>query len=76
MLKKIINRMVNMCPAAWYIFRRTMQLSTMLLFAAVVLLIDSRSRYFYMCAVSIYELVPALLLIAVIISICIEDMST
>lgn len=76
MLKKIINRMVNMCPAAWYIFLRTMQLSTMLLSAAVVLLIDNRSRYIYMCAVSLYELVPALLLIGLIGSVFIEDMST
>jgi len=77
-LKAIVERMLTMCPQAWYIFIRTIQLSAVLLVFAVFLLIESESRggchQLYKAAWALFELPQALILIAGIGSACIEDM--
>ena len=69
--------MLCMCPEAWYIFIRTIQLVAVLMHCAFVLLLEygsmSEGYTLYMTAVSIMEICQALLLIAVIASVCIED---
>ena len=76
-LKATINRILQMCPQAWYIFIRTLQLSAALLLFAVFLLIESENRGgchdLYSAAWALYELPQALILIAGIGSACIED---
>ena len=77
-LRAIVRRMLNMCPEAWYIFRRCFQLSAFLMICAFALLVEwggsIMERYeLYMTAVSIMETTQAILLIGVIASVCIED---
>ena len=78
-LKKIISRMLCMCPEAWYIFIRTLQLTAVLLLCAFALLVNWNGSIveqysLYMTAASLMEIIQALLLIAVIFSVCIEDL--
>lgn len=78
-LKKIISRMLCMCPEAWYIFIRTLQLTAVLLLCAFALLVNWNGSIveqysLYMTAASLMEITQALLLIAVIFSVCIEDL--
>lgn len=68
--------MLSMNDRAWYIFKGSLQLSSVMLFGAVMLLIDNGSREIYLTAQAIFELVPVILLIAVIGSVCIEDIET
>lgn len=80
-LKPILRRMLSMCPDAWYIFIRSIQLCCLLLFCALALLIKWDSSMFsgyepYMTAMALCETVQALLLTAVIVSVCIEDFNT
>lgn len=79
-IKLIIERMLQMCPAAWYIFIRTLQLSCLLLFLSMVLLLEytgnSGSHTLYRLAMALYELPQALLIISMIGSVCIEDLHT
>lgn len=77
-IKAVISRMLSMCPEAWYIFIRSLQLSCVLLILSAVLLIGyetglSGGRYLYELAGGLYELPQALLLIGAISSVCIED---
>lgn len=77
-LNAVIKRMTNMCPDAWYIFIRTLQLCCFLLLCAVVLLIKCEGKMtgvyeLYMTARSLNETSQALLLIAVLFSVFIED---
>jgi len=75
-IKATIRRMLTMCPQAWYIFIRTIQLSAALLLLAVFLLIahqSSGSYQLYETAWALFELPQALILIAGIGSACIED---
>lgn len=77
-LKAILNRMLSMCPEAWYIFRRSLQLSAFLMLCAFALLVEwggcMIEKYtLYMTATALMEICQALLLIAVIASVCIED---
>ena len=70
--------MLCMCPDAWYIFLRTMQLCVVLLLFAFVLLVEwggsmSEGYTLYMTAKALNETVQALLLIAVLFSVLIED---
>lgn len=77
-LKATVNRMLTMCPQAWYIFIRTIQLSAVLLLLAVFLLIahQSSGKYeLYRTAWALYEIPQALILIAGIGAACIDDMS-
>ena len=73
MLRGIIIRMLEMNDRAWYIFKGSLHLSVVKLFGAVMLLIDNGSREIYLTAQAIFELVPVILLIAVLGSVCIED---
>ena len=80
-LKAILRRMLSMCPEAWYIFRRGLQLSAFLMLCAFTLLLEWNGnmleRYeLYMTAVSLNETSQCLLLIAVILSVIIEDIQT
>lgn len=70
--------MLSMCPEAWYIFIRTLQLSCILLILSAISLIGyetglSDGHYLYKLAAGLYELPQALLLIGLIFSVCIED---
>lgn len=76
MLRRIILRMLEMNDRAWYIFKGSLQLSVVMLFGAVMLLIDNGSREIYLTAQALFELVPVVLLIAVLGSVCIEDMGS
>ena len=77
-IKATLRRMLSMCPDAWYIFIRTIQLGCMLLFCAFMLLLKwngcmMEGYDLYMTAMALEETCQALLLIAVILSVCIED---
>ena len=77
-LNKIINRMLGMCPEAWYIFRRALQLTVFLLICAVFLLIQRQNCIkggyeLYVTANALNETAQALLLIGVLGSVIIED---
>ena len=70
--------MLNMCPDAWYIFIRTIQLCAFLLLVSFVMLIQcggsmSGGYELYMTAISLNEITQSLLLIAIVASVCIED---
>ena len=80
-IRQILGRMLNMCPDAWYIFIRTLQLCAFLLLCAFVLMLECSGRLgrdytLYMTAVSLNETSQCLLLIAVILSVIIEDIQT
>ena len=69
-----------MCPQAWRIFIRSIQLSCALLFGAILLLIawdgDSRNAYsLYQTALTLNECAQLPLLIAVIVPPCVEERS-
>jgi len=75
-LKTTVKRMLGMCPQAWYIFIRTLQLSAALLLFAVIFLIHYQSTgdyRLYQSAWALFELPQALILIAGIGSACVED---
>ncbi len=76
-LRPILRRMLRMCPEAWYIFIRSVQLAAFLLLCAFVMLMECHGIYdnysLYMSAVTLTEITQAILLIAVIASVCIED---
>ena len=77
-LAKILRRMLSMCPEAWYIFIRSVQLVVFLLLCAVVLLIGRQNspegwHSLYMTANALNETAQALLLIGVLGSVLIED---
>ena len=78
-LRAVLRRMLRMCPDAWYIFIRTLQLCCLLLFCAFMLLLEWNGNMtehytLYMTAMSLVEIGQSLLLIAGILSICIEDL--
>ena len=77
-LRKIILRMLSMCPDAWYIFITSVKLTAFVLICAFVLLLGwggnmAEGYSQYMTAMSLYEIGQALLLIGVLFSVCIED---
>lgn len=79
-LISILRRMLSMCPEAWYIFLRTIQLCVMLLFCAVIFLFEWNGSAFenfrmYQSAMAANETAQALLLIGVLFSVLIEDVS-
>ena len=70
-----------MCPPAWYIFIRSVQLTGFLLLCAFVLLLGWNSSMIngygsYMTAVTLYEAGQAVLLIGGLFSVLIEDVHT
>lgn len=80
-IKGIFMRMLSMCPEAWYIFRRSLQLCIFLLLCAFALLLEFDGTLLehyslYMSAMSLVELTQAILLIAVFASVFIEDVYT
>lgn len=77
-VKAILRRMTSMCPEAWYIFIRSIQLCCFLLLCAIGLLLhwdgSMREGYeLFMTAKALNETSQALLLIAVLFSVLIED---
>lgn len=79
--KPIIRRMCAMCPEAWYIFIRSIQLCCLLLLCAVALLVADKSmadqgQKLLLTATSLNETAQASLLIAVVFSVIIEDVHT
>lgn len=80
-LAKVIDRMLKMCPEAWYIFIRALQLCVFLLLCAFILLLEwngsmVESYKLYMTANSLNETAQAILLIAVLGSVLIEDVQS
>lgn len=78
-LRKTVARMLSMKPDAWYIFIRSIQLCCLLLLCAFALLLeyngDMLGKYpLYMTAQSLNETAQGILLIAVILSVCIEEL--
>ncbi len=77
-LKAVLGRMLSMCPEAWYILIRTLQLCCFLLLCAFALLVEwggcmATGYKLYITAMALEETCQALLLIAVLLSVCIED---
>ena len=77
-LRKTVQRMLSMCPDAWYIFITSIKLTAFVLVCAFVLLLGwggsmAEGYREYMTAMSLYEIGQAMLLIGVIFSVCIED---
>ena len=80
-IKPVVRRMLSMCPDAWYIFIRSIQLCCLLLLCAFILLLEwngsmSEKYELYKTAMALSEICQALLLIAVIASVCIEDVQS
>ena len=70
-----------MCPPAWYIFIRSVQLTGFLLLCSFILLIGWNGNMLtgyaeYMTAMSLYETGQAVLLIGVLVSVIIEDIQS
>ena len=81
MLIKIVQRMLSMCPMAWYIFKRGIQLCVVLLFAALVVLVERSSGMadaykLTMLSAALNETAQAILLVCVLASVIIEDVFT
>jgi len=77
-LIRVFDRMLKMCPEAWYIFLRSIQLCVFLLLCTFVLLLEwdgsmMEGYKLFMTASCLNETCQALLLIAVIGSVIIED---
>ena len=73
-IKKIIKRMLNMCPDAWYIFIRSIQLTAFMLLCAFALLLECSGRHdLYMTAFSLYETGQIIILMGALCSVIIED---
>lgn len=78
-IKLVVKRMLRMCPDAWYIFMRTLQLSCLLLFLSLVSLVgykNTGSHELFNMAAALYELPQSLLIISMIGSICIEELQS
>lgn len=80
-LRKTVRRMLDMKPDAWYIFLRSLQLSCVLLLCAFALLLeyngDMLGKYpLYMTAHSLNESAQGILLIALILSVCMEELQS
>lgn len=70
--------MLGMCPDAWYIFIRSIQLTAYILFCSFMLLLDCdgsimSKHHIYMTAITLFETGAALLLIGSLFSVLIED---
>ncbi len=79
--RKTLRRMLAMCPAAWAVSIRTLQLGCVLLLGAILLLIrcdgDLMGRYeLYISAMSLNEACQSVLLVGTIAGVCIEDLKT
>lgn len=79
-LKQTLCRMLSMCPKAWYIFIKSLQLAGLMHFCSFMLLLKwngSMADNFelYKTAISMQECAQSILLIAVLLSVFIEDHS-
>ena len=77
-LKQTVRRMLVMCPDAWYIFIRSIELTAFLLLCSFVLLLHWDGHMLtgyrpYLTAMALYETGQGLLLTGAILSACIED---
>ncbi len=70
-MKKILFRMAKMCEPSWYIFRRSMELSIVLLSCGLLLTLGGHEQL--KTAGAIYETVEAVLLIGILGSVIVED---
>ena len=80
-LRKTIQRMLRMKPDPWYIFIRSLQLCCLLLLCAFAFLVEANGdilgKYpLYMTAQSLNECSQGILLVAIILSVCIEDLQS
>ena len=80
-LGKTMHRMLSMCPNAWYIFIRSLQLSCLMHFCSFILLShwngNMTEHYnLYMTAVTLQETAQAVLITAVLLSAIVEDHSS
>ncbi len=80
-LRKTVQRMLDMCPDAWYIFITSVKLTAFVLVCAFMLLLGwdgsmAEGYRQYMTAMSLYEIGEALLLVGVLFSVLIEDVQT
>ena len=80
-LKQTIRRMLNMKPDPWDLFIRSIQLCCMLLLCAFAMLLeyngDMLGKYpLYISAQSLNECAQGILLIAIILSLCMEDLQS
>ena len=80
-LRKTIHRMLSMKPDPWYIFIRSLQLCCVLLLCAFALLVefngDMLGKYpLYISAQSLNATAQGILLVAVILSVCMEELQS
>ena len=80
MPKKIISRMLSMCPAAWYIFSGGIRLCVILLIGSIVVLANAELYPDFHCALklaaALNETAQSVLLISVLFSVLTEDAAT
>ena len=77
MIQRIVARMSRMCPSAWYIYKRCMQLSLVMLGCGLLLTTGaSQSIYTHRLlhlSNAFFENVEAVLLLASLLPVLIED---
>ncbi len=81
MLRKILTRMLHMCPLAWYVSIRCLQLCCFLLLCAGLLLAAWNGHMlhhydWYMTALALNETAQAVLLIGILFPVIIEDLQS
>ncbi len=75
MLHKVLRRMLRMCPGAWSLLIRLLQLSCMLLFCALLLRCRcEEDRALQFQAAALQECSQVSLLLAVLLPPCVEDL--
>ena len=78
--RDIVQRMLCMSDAAWYIFIRSIQLSCVMLFCSFMLLLSCdgslMQRAQYMTAIALYEAPQGLLLGGLILSVFAEELQS
>ena len=77
-IHKAINRILDMSNPAWYVMRAAFITSCTMLFIAFIILIEIGeitygNAIYYLFAQELFASPPHLLLVAVIISVCIEE---
>lgn len=80
-LRQTIRRMLAMKSDPWYLFLRSLQLCCVLLLCAFALLLeyngDQLGKYpLYMTAQSLNETAQGILLVAIILSVCMEELQS
>ncbi len=80
-LRETVRRMLAMKSDPWYLFIRSLQLCCVLLLCAFALLLeyngDQLGKYpLYITAQSLNETAQGILLIAIILSVCMEELQS